>query len=141
MAFQAPLRSSAQPGRHTALSKPGQFLLGSSSCLLVGPMHCCSVLLFQIIPYPSPSHFASSKAHLSLPLPLGMAWGGMAFLSVPPLSSLLGFPLEIAALNHQQKGFSVSLGQKTSPSVFQHGSVWLHQPLTSVCLWKVCLKP
>lgn len=56
-------------------------MLGPSSCLSVGPIHCCSsrqVLLFQIIPYPSASHFASSKADLCLPLPLGMAWGGMA---------------------------------------------------------------
>lgn len=83
--FQPPpiasLRSSAQPVRHTALSKPGQFLLGSSSCLSVGPRHYCSsrqVLLIQVILYPSPSHLASPKAHPSLPLSLGRAWGGMA---------------------------------------------------------------
>lgn len=55
--------------RHTALSKPGQFQLGSSSCLSMGPIHCWSsrrVLLFQMIPYPSQSHFTSSKANLRL---------------------------------------------------------------------------
>lgn len=61
--------------------------------LLVCGTRCCSsrqVLLFPIIPYPSPSHFASSEANLSLPLSLGTAWGGMASpaLSLCPSTEL-----------------------------------------------------
>lgn len=131
--FPASLRSSAQPDTQLSASQdnscwdPVPACLWDPSTAGAAGSFCC---------------FKSSHtpAHHTLPLlrqisacPSPLAWPGeerplQPFHSVPALNSPLGFSLEAAALSHQR-----GLGHKASPSMLQHGSAWLHQPLSSAC--------